>query len=69
MTDAPHDSHAPRDPLDRELLAIYEQLKQLAARDDTPPCVDRNVKKALACFWQIANDLDLAHEQLYDLGV
>jgi hypothetical protein len=44
-------------------------LKKLAARDDTPPCVSRNVKKALACMWQATNDLDLSFEQLRDLGV
>jgi len=27
------------------------------------------VRKALACMWQAANDLDLQFEQLYDLGV
>ena len=25
--------------------------------------------KALACMWQVVNDLDLEFEQLYDLGV
>ena len=35
----------------------------------SPPCVERNVKKALACMWQVVNDLDLEFEQLYDLGV
>jgi hypothetical protein len=27
------------------------------------------VRKALAAMWQVANDLDLQFEQLYDLGV
>ena len=52
-----------------ETLRVYEALKALAARDDTPPCVARNVRKALACLWQATNDLDLQFEQLYDLGV
>lgn len=52
-----------------ETLRVYEALKDLAARDDTPPCVARNVRKALACLWQATNDLDLQFEQLYDLGV
>ncbi|HEX3273101.1 MAG TPA: hypothetical protein VHR15_20815 [Ktedonobacterales bacterium] len=52
-----------------ELLAAYEALKTLAARDDLPPCAARNVRKALACLWQVTNDLDLQFEQLYDLGV
>jgi hypothetical protein len=52
-----------------DLLAVYETLKTLAARDDLPPCAARNVRKALACLWQVTNDLDLQFEQLYDLGV
>jgi hypothetical protein len=54
---------------ERELLAVYETLKALAAREDLPPCAARNVKKALAALWQVTNDLDLQFEQLYDLGV
>jgi hypothetical protein len=52
-----------------EILRIYDGLKQLAGRDDLPPCAARNVRKALACLWQATNDLDLQFEQLYDLGV
>jgi hypothetical protein len=52
-----------------QLLQAYEQLKELARRDDLPPCAERNVRKALACLWQITNDLDLQFEQLYELGV
>jgi hypothetical protein len=54
---------------ERELLAVYEALKRLAAKDDLPPCAARNVRKALAAMWQATNDLDLQFEQLYDLGV
>lgn len=54
---------------ERELLAAYEALKRLAAKDDLPPCAARNVRKALAALWQATNDLDLQFEQLYDLGV
>ena len=52
-----------------QLFEIYENLKALAARVDLPPCAERNVKKALACMWQVVNDLDLEYEQLYDHGV
>ena len=52
-----------------EFLQVYRQLKVLAGREDLPPCAERNVKKALACLWQVVNDLDLEFEQLYDLGV
>jgi hypothetical protein len=54
---------------DAQLLEIYRTLKSMAARDDLPPCVDRNVKRALACMWQVVNDLNLEFEQVYDLGV
>lgn len=54
---------------EQELLGVYEALKKLAARDDLPPAVARNVRKALAAMWQATNDLDLQFEQLYDLGV
>jgi hypothetical protein len=52
-----------------DLLRLYRELKALAAREDLPPCAERNVKKALACMWQVVNDLDLEFEQLYDVGV
>jgi hypothetical protein len=52
-----------------QLLDIYRTLKAVASRTDLPPCADRNVKQALACMWQVANDLDLEFEQLYDVGV
>jgi hypothetical protein len=54
---------------EQELLSIYAALKTLAARDDLPPAVARNVRRALASMWQATNDLDLQFEQLYDLGV
>ena len=54
---------------DARLLELYRSLKEVAADLDLPPCVERNVKKALACMWQVVNDLNLEFEQLYDLGV
>lgn len=54
---------------ERELLAVYEALKRLAANDDLPPCAARNVRRALAAMWQVTNDLDLQFEQLYEVGV
>lgn len=54
---------------DAKCLDIYRELKVLARRDDLPPCAERNVKKALACMWQVVNDLNLEFEQLYDVGV
>lgn len=60
---------APITEAERDALQAYQALKALAARDDLPPCAARNVRKALACLWQVTNDLDLQFEQLYDLGV
>lgn len=59
----------PLTPAETQLLEIYTTLKSVAAQPDLPPCAERNVKQALACMWQVANDLDLEFEQLYDLGV
>jgi hypothetical protein len=52
-----------------QLARLYAELKAMAGRENLPPCAERNVKKALACLWQVVNDLDLTYEQLYDLGV
>ena len=59
----------PLDATEVQLLRLYGELKTLAAREDLPPCAERNVKKALACMWQVVNDLNLEFEQLYDVGV
>ena len=59
----------PMSDTETQFLRIYGELKALASRDDLPPCAERNVKKALACMWQVVNDLDLEFEQLYDVGV
>ena len=59
----------PLTPAEQELLGAYEALKQLASREDLPPCANSNIRKALAALWQATNDLNLQYEQLYDLGV
>ena len=59
----------PMSEMDATCLRLYTELKALAARTDLPPCTERNVKKALACLWQVVNDLNLEFEQLYDVGV
>ena len=72
MTDTVTDTDLLGRPLtvaEHGLLAVYEALKTLAARDDLPPCAARSVRKALAAMWQATNDLDLQFEQLYHLGV
>lgn len=59
----------PLTPTETQLFEIYTTLKMVAAQPDLPPCVERNVKHALASMWQVANDLNLEFEQLYDVGV
>ena len=59
----------PLSDADAQMLRLYRELKAVAARSDLPPCSERNVKKALACMWQVVNDLNLEFEQLYELGV
>jgi len=54
---------------EQELMNVYTHLKELAARDDLPPCAARNVRKALSSMWQATNDLGLQFEQLYEYGV
>ena len=59
----------PLSETEADLARIYADLKAIAAREDLPPCAERNVKKALGCMWQVMNDLDLEFKQLYDVGV
>lgn len=54
---------------EREMLAVYEALKELCARDNLPPCAARNARQALSAMWQATNDLGLQFEQLYEYGV
>lgn len=54
---------------ERDLLRVYNDLKELARRASLPPCAARNVRQALSALWQVTNDLDLQFEQLYGLGV
>ena len=49
--------------------ASIDRAEDACRARDLPPCAERNVKKSLACIWQVVTDLDLEFEQLYDLGV
>jgi len=59
----------PLTDLEQQVKAVYDQLKSLAAREDCPPCVAASARQALASMWVAVNDLGIAFEQLYDLGV
>lgn len=59
----------PIDPTHREILDLYSRTKDLCSRTDLPPCASRNLRKSLACLYQIVNDAGIEFEHLYDLGV
>ena len=46
-------------PSERELLAVYVQLRALAGRDDPAPCAAMAAKQALVELWNAGNDLAL----------
>ena len=46
-----------------ELLRIYEQLKELSARDDLAPCAIMNVRQAMVMMWNACTDLNLIYEE------
>ncbi len=59
----------PTTETEQRLLALYRETRALVQQPDLAPAVEANLRQALACLWNIANDLDLEFEQLYDLGV
>ena len=59
----------PVDAAHGEVLRLYQQTKSLCARKDLPPYMARNLRKSLACLYQVVNDAGIEFEHLYDLGV
>ncbi len=59
----------PIDPLHREVLDLYLRTKRLCVRKGVPPCAARNLRKSLACLYQVVNDRGIVFEHLYDIGV
>jgi hypothetical protein len=55
--------------LDSRLLRLYQELKDLLARDDLDPSVRANLREALSSVSLAVQDLGLAYEMLYDFGV
>ncbi len=55
--------------VEKKVMQTYELLKELCGDPNVAPCVKANSQRALASVWQIANDLGLAHEQLFEYGV
>jgi hypothetical protein len=56
-------------PSEERLLAVYEELKALAADDELAPIAQANVRAALALMHNVVNGLGLKYEHLSDLGV
>ncbi|MCL5264485.1 MAG: hypothetical protein M1343_04710 [Chloroflexi bacterium] len=59
----------PPTDVEKKVLQVYELLKELSADPAAAPCIKANSQKALACVWQIVNDLGLGSEQLFELGI
>ena len=59
----------PVDPLHRNVFDLYQRTKLLCEKKDLPPYAARNLRKSLACLWQIVNDAGIDYEHLYDIGV
>ena len=56
-------------PAEERLLAVYEELKSLAAEEELAPVAEANVRAALALMHNVVNGLALKYEHLSDLGV
>jgi hypothetical protein len=74
MTGSPSTSPAPggegaKTDFDTTLLRIYADLKDLLAQRDLDPGVRASLVQALANISLAVQDLGLAYEMLYDLGV
>lgn len=51
-----------------DIVAVYEQLKSLCARD-LPPVAEANLRHALSTVCNAVNGLGLVHEHLVDIGL
>lgn len=59
----------PVDDVLREVQWLYRKTRALCERDDLPPYASRNLRKSLACLYQVVNDAGMEFEHLYDIGV
>jgi hypothetical protein len=53
----------PLTPQERELCALYLQMKQLSRSEQLPPCALMNVRQAMVMLWNACVDLDLVFEE------
>lgn len=54
--------------IENKVQQIYNLLKELCGMEDFP-AVSHNARRALGVIWQIANDLNLEFEQLFQYKV
>ncbi len=54
---------------EQRILAVYEELKSLAALEELPPNARANVQAALALMHNAVNGMALKYEHLSDVGV
>ena len=48
---------------EKEILQLYQKLKELSARNDLPPAVLMNVKQAMVMMWNACLSQDLIYEE------
>ena len=48
---------------EQDLLAMYEQLKEMSSREDLAPSSLMNVRQAMVMMWNACTDLALIYEE------
>lgn len=48
---------------EKEILELYQKLKDLSARTDLPPAVLMNIKQAMVMMWNACLSQDLIYEE------
>jgi hypothetical protein len=48
---------------EKEILELYQKLKDLSARNDLPPAVLMNAKQAMVMMWNACLSQDLIYEE------
>ncbi len=48
---------------EKDLLAVYRQLKEMSVREDLAPSALMNVRQAMVMMWNACTDLYLIYEE------
>lgn len=48
---------------EKEILELYQKLKELSARNDLPPAVLMNVRQAMVMMWNACLSQNLVYEE------